>query len=118
MKSVLLRMAWIAGAAAIGWCVGWMVGFIGTSRREASYYPFLAEHVLLPHHVPKYAGGVSLRFAMVHDVIHERYPRATSARYRERERLLREKLATLAADDPAEFPLADDLAGSLDRLGR
>ena len=41
-----------------------------------------------------------------------------TCRNRERERIPREKLAKLDADDPAGFPLADNLAAALDRLGR
>ncbi|QJW95501.1 hypothetical protein [Frigoriglobus tundricola] len=72
----------------------------------------------LPHHVPQYAGGVSLRYAMVHDVIHERFPKHGPAHYRERNRLTTHALAALAPDAPAAFPLADDLAAGLERLGR
>src|SRR5262245_47804261 len=46
----------------------------------------------LPHHVPKYADGVSLRFAMVHDVIHERFPRHGKVYYQERNRRVRQEL--------------------------
>src|SRR5262245_41322264 len=46
----------------------------------------------LPHHFPKYPGGVSLRFAMVHDVIHERFPWHGRAYYEERNRRVREAL--------------------------
>jgi hypothetical protein len=55
---------------------------------------------------------------MVHDVIHERYARPGPAHYRERNGLTEQKLAALAPDDPAAFPLHDDLAVGLERLGR
>lgn len=71
-----------------------------------------------PHFVPKYAGGVSLRFAMVHDVIHERYPVRGPAYYRERDRIVREKLKTLPPDSQEAFDLTDDLGVGLDKLGR
>src|SRR5438067_2509908 len=116
--ALLGRLALLAIAAAIGLGAGFVGGSIGYLGRPPADFPFLAEAIPLPHHVPKYAGGVSLRFAMVHDILHERYPRAGPARYRQRERLLRDNLAKFAPDDPAGFPLADDLAGSLDRLGR
>jgi hypothetical protein len=113
------RLAVIALMALVGRGVGWFVGaMIGESASRSSSYPLLAELHPLPHHVPKYAGGVSFRFAMVHDIIHERYPKHGSAHYRERDRLTREKLAKLAPDDPARFSLADDLAAGLERLGR
>lgn len=71
-----------------------------------------------PHFAPKFEGGVSLRFAMVHDVIHERYPVRGPAYYRERDRLAREKLKTIPPDSQEAFDLADDLGVGLDKLGR
>ncbi len=77
----------------------------------------------LPQHIPKYEGGVSLRFAMVHDVIHERFARHGSAYYTERNRRARLALATerskQGADkpSPAYFALFDDLGAGLDYLG-
>jgi hypothetical protein len=36
-------------------------------------YQDVARDFPLPHHVPQYAGGLSFRFAMIHDVLHERF---------------------------------------------
>ncbi len=72
----------------------------------------------MPHFAPKYKGGVSLRYAMVHDVIHERFPVHGPAYYRERDRQARERLKVLPADSQEAFDLTDDLAVGLDRLGR
>ncbi|MDX2035160.1 MAG: hypothetical protein SFX72_00815 [Isosphaeraceae bacterium] len=74
--------------------------------------------IVLPHHVPQYRDGISLRFAMLHDVIHERFPKHGSAYYEARERAVRARLAALTSDDPARFPLLDDLAVGLDRQGK
>jgi len=104
--------------AAVGFGVSWFVRSVLNQQSSRAEFSFLAQSVPLPHHVPKYAGGLSFRFAMAHDVLHERYARSGPARHRERERLTRAKLAKLADDDPARFPLADDLAAALDRLGR
>jgi hypothetical protein len=41
---------------------------------------------------------------MVHDVIHERYPKYGPAHYRERNRLTREKLAALARTTRRPYP--------------
>lgn len=112
------RIVVTAIAAAVGWGVGWMVGAAAAVFPRRSDYPFLAEYTALPHQVPKYPDGVSFRFAMAHDVIHERFSKHGPAHYRERDRLTREKLAKLPADDPARFPLEDDLAAGLERLGR
>ena len=49
----------------------------------------------LPHHVPRHAGNLTLRFAMVHDVIHERFPRHGSAFYAERNRQVRRMIGRL-----------------------
>ena len=55
---------------------------------------------------------------MVHDVIHERFPKHGPDYYKERDRRTRERLATLSEADPARFPLLDDLGVGLERLGR
>ncbi len=111
------RLLALACAAGLGYVVGQAGAGVYHIRSRPERYPFLVEEVPLPHHVPEYAGGVSLRFAMVHDVIHERFPKHGPAYYRERDRLTRAKLASLAADDPARFPLLDDLATGAERLG-
>jgi hypothetical protein len=106
------RLIWTGFAAVAGFAAAAALVWQRTEPpRRPVYYP-------LPHHVPKYPGGVSFRFAMVHDVLHERYPKHGPAHYQERNRLTREKLAGLPADDPAAFPLTDDLAAGLARLGK
>jgi hypothetical protein len=49
-------------------CIGGAVFF--HLKREPK-----TESVPLPHHVPKSPNAASFRFAMAHDVIHERYPK-------------------------------------------
>ncbi len=78
----------------------------------------------LPHHIPKYPDGVSLRFAMVHDVLHERYARHGKEYYQERNRRVRRELETLKPQPTVEaesteryFSLLDDLGAGLDHLG-
>jgi hypothetical protein len=105
-------------AAGCGWVGGCTGGSIGHLLPQPANYPFLAEYTPLPHHVPRYPGGVSLRFAMVHDVIHERFPKHGRAHYAERDRLTRAKLNALHQDDRARFPLLDDLGAGLERLGK
>jgi hypothetical protein len=68
-----------------------------------------------PHHIPKSPGGVSLRFAMVQDVIHERFARHGPEYYRERNRRVRELLNRLPAED--RYALLDDLGAGLNHLG-
>ena len=79
-----------AGAFVLGGCGG----FVSTLHSPPA--PNLAVHYHLPHHLPKYPAGLSFRFAMAHDVIHERYPRHGPAYLRERERrrwqVLRERV--------------------------
>lgn len=112
------RLAWVTAAAALGLFAGCVGGSLRHLLPRSADYPFLAARVPLPHHVPQYAGGLSLRYAMVQDVIHERFPKHGPAHYRERNRLTRQKLAALPPVDAAAFPLADDLAAGLERLGR
>jgi tetratricopeptide (TPR) repeat protein len=105
-------------AALLGAGVGWVIGIVGHIVPRMANYPFLVRYVPLPHHVPERAGGTAFRFAMAHDVLHERFPRHGPAYYRERNRVTRQKLAALPADDLAAFPLTDDLASGLARLGQ
>jgi hypothetical protein len=108
-------LAVVAVLALVGLCAGLVVGFFHRlpgqpPRYEVQEYP-------LPYHVPKYEGGVSLRFAMVHDVIHERFPRHGEAYYRERNRLARQALADKQEPhSAADLALFDDLGAGLDYL--
>ncbi len=115
MRLALLILALIFGS--IAGCIGyksadlsWSLGRPkpGLPTRPTPY----------PHYAPKFAGGVSLRFAMVHDVLHERYPVRGPAYYRERDRIVREKLKSLPPDSQDAFDLTDDLGVGLDKLGR
>ena len=61
---------------------------------------------------------MAFRFAMAHDVIHERYPKHGPAFYLERERLARERLKVLPPDSDEAFAYTDDICAGLDRLGK
>jgi len=54
-------------------------------RVEEKAYP-------LPHHFAKYPGNLTFRFAMAHDVIHERFPHHGPAFYRARNREVEQAL--------------------------
>ena len=106
--------------------VGAFVGLwlAATERFPAPTPPWIKTAYPYPHHVSKYPGGVSLRFAMVHDVLHERFPRHGREYYVERNRLAREALGkapNLQTADRATqekyFSLMDDLGVGLDLLG-
>src|SRR5207249_226525 len=114
-KSMLvLRFVGLIIAALGGAFVGSLVAATyGTHTRPVGEFP-------LPHHIPKYAGGVSLRFAMVHDVLHERYPRHGRAYYEERNRITAIALNDAATKRPldvgpsaGEYALMDDLGVGL-----
>jgi hypothetical protein len=78
----------------------------------------------LPHHVPKHPGGISLRFAMVHDVLHERYPRHGRAYHAARNKRTLRELAKkegwqpFGQRDANYLALLDDLGAGLDQLGQ
>ena len=116
------QVALVGGLAVVGWCLGWVIGSVLVIRVLAGLrsdrFEFLAERVALPHHVPEHPGGASLRFAMVQDVLTERFARHAPEFYAERNRLVAEKLGALVADDPARLPLLDDLGVGLERLGK
>ncbi|HVK12481.1 MAG TPA: hypothetical protein VM597_27270 [Gemmataceae bacterium] len=98
-------------------CVGCIGGgCAGTSGTSYSYTePY---YDTLPHHVARTPDALSFRFAMVHDVVHERFPKHGPAFYRERDHRARAKLATLPPDSDEALALLDDIGAGLDRLGR
>ena len=91
-RGVRLLLALLAGAVAF--VPGCLAGS-GLARLEWAQQ---IESAPLPHHVPKSPNAATFRFAMAHDVIHERYPKHGPAFYRERERLARAKLARISED--------------------
>lgn len=97
---------------------GFIVTAIGVHYlRLATPEPVL-QYRILPHQEPKFPGAATFRFAMVHDVVHERFPKHGPAYYIERERLARERLTHVSPDSDDAFGLMDDIAAGLDRLGK
>lgn len=92
--------------------LGAVVGAASLPRAEKTYPR--------AYTIPHVAGGTSLRIAMIHDVLHERYPKHGEAWYRERERRAREAIARLEGAGPTDELLdhMDDLASALDRQHR
>lgn len=71
----------------IGAIAGWaMLGFVAGAAIGGAVLPKLTYYYPLAHQIPKLAGGASLRLAMVHDVLHDRFPRHGPAYYREQKR--------------------------------
>ncbi|MFL5339458.1 MAG: hypothetical protein ACJ8F7_04755 [Gemmataceae bacterium] len=107
------RLFFMLLAAAVAFVPGCLASLIitGGIRRPV-------ESVPLPHHVPKSPHAASFRFAMAHDVIHERYPKHGPAFYRERERKARERLTQISPDSDEAFALYDDIGVGFDRQGR
>jgi hypothetical protein len=110
-------------AALVGAWVGIAFGYL--TPPELELYPVRAYEYPLPHQTPKYPGGISLRFAMVHDVLHERFASHGPAYYRERNRLVRRALEESKAArerkgklSAREFALLDDLGVGLDSVGK
>jgi hypothetical protein len=103
-------------------CLGGFIGFIVSLFLDPGVLSSRKEkvHVLpMPHLFPKYPGGITLRFAMVHDVLHERYARHGRDYYIERNRRARESLKTLSDESPdteKAFALMDDLGVGLDSV--
>jgi hypothetical protein len=118
MSVSLSRAAGLAVIAIFAGCGGGAGLIVGHIYRLPGQRPGpeIVEYPL-PHHIPKYEGGISLRFAMVHDVLHERYPRHGEAYYRERNRLVRQELADRKGRlNDASLALFDDLGAGLDAL--
>ncbi|MDA1230280.1 MAG: hypothetical protein O2856_05860, partial [Planctomycetota bacterium] len=114
------RLVWIGLilSGLFGGCTGWVSSTVSHVLPNPERYDFLAKRVPSPHHVPQYAGGVSLRFAMVQDVLHERFPKHSPVWYEARNRHTLELLNHHRENAPARGPLIDDLAVAFDRLGR
>jgi hypothetical protein len=107
-KSVPAGIIELVVAFALGLLAGsWLTG------RELEWF---GRPLAYPHVVPKSKDVVSLRFAMVHDVLHERFPKHGKAWYLERNRLVSKKLDGKLGD-PALEPLVDDLAVGLEFAG-
>ncbi len=123
------RITLVVKVVAMG-LVGALVGSIASCTglvlpadyaRRVIVYP-------LPHHFPKYPGGVTFRYAMAHDVIHERYTHHGKAYYAERNRRVLQALGangeSAAGKDVApeaaekHFALLDDLGAGYEALGR
>jgi hypothetical protein len=109
----------IALMAILGGVLGLCAGIPFSLRRA----PTVRKTLPLPHHFLHYPNGVSLRFAMAHDVIHERFPWHGPAYYEERNRRAREALKDEKTKDDGKpsaryWDLLDDLAVGLDRLGK
>jgi len=107
-------------AGAVGACIGLLVAFL----TGLSWLPPVDSGSLpYPHVVPPSKGGVSLRFAMVHDVLHERLSRHGQAYYKERNRRARLALDELKGHQqagqppPKYFDLLDDLGVGLELAG-
>jgi hypothetical protein len=113
-KVLLASVVGMIGGAIVD-AAGWMPR---APRPEppAKVYP-------LPHLIPKYPDGIALRLAMVHDVLHERFPKHGPAYYQQRNRDVREELAKLeqsmldSRSADRYFSLLDDLGAGLDRIG-
>ncbi len=112
------RIIAVVTMALIGFLVSGCLSMARHVTAAAGQYWFLAQDVPLPHHVPRYRGGLSFRFAMVHDVLHERFERHGNSFYEERNRMNARQLEEMPADNPARWPLMDDLAAGLDRISR
>jgi len=111
--------------AGVGFVVGCIFAGCNALPPSLSAWYSTRREFPLPHHFPKYPEGISLRFAMVHDVLHERYARHGKPYYTERNRSVRQELATpktpaqaYASKSKPEFALRDDLGAGLDFLGQ
>ncbi|QDU64134.1 hypothetical protein Pan216_50230 [Planctomycetes bacterium Pan216] len=105
-------------AALIGGVIGCIVSFQSAPREQ--------QYVLIPapHLIAKTPEATPLHFAMVHDVLHQRYPVHGSSYYLARNRARREALrsedARRSANEPpslAYLTNMDDLAVGHERLG-
>jgi hypothetical protein len=118
---IVLTLCGLSLCTCLGCCTGLIAHLNNVLPLEKERPPHIYPY---PHHIPKQPDGISLRFAMVHDVVHERFPRHGTAYYLERNRRVRQNLADLkqrgdADGRPSEqyFALLDDLAVGLEFVG-
>ena len=107
--SFLGRSLALIAAAVVGAIVG-----LALVRQYSEQF---GRPLAYPHVVPKTKDVVALRFAMVHDVLHERFPKHGAAYYQERNRVVRKKLDGLKAGEVGYESLIDDLAVGLEFTG-
>ncbi len=117
MTDAAIRLACVAGVAIVAFVVAFVVGAVAGGRSEVDF-DAATRYAPLPHRVPSREGGLAFRFAMAHDVLHERYPRSGPAYHRERVRVTRAEMAKYDPDAPISFTLTDDLAAAHARLGQ
>lgn len=103
---------------------GFVVGVLVSGSYQPTIFSMYApEQGPLPHQLSKYEGGISLRYAMVHDVIHERFPMHGRVYYEHRNAVVREELKRLESQGTTTQPLdkywdlMDDLAVGHVHLG-
>ncbi len=132
MKSFKLVVLWILSVLFSGLLGVFVIGLrtepevsdlqkLFTWRKHVSR----TRKVPLPHQVPPSDDVLSLRFAMVHDVLTERYRRHSDAWYRKRNENVRKKIEKLNQKNVTDqdvrtklFNLYDDLGVGLERLGK
>jgi len=104
----------------LGACVA-LLGMSISGGANVALVKYLPEALPAPHTIARVEGRTSLRLAMVHDVLHERYTVHSPAYY---ERLLREgqkklaKLPTSGPLKPAQLDAYDLASVALDKLQR
>lgn len=119
---------WSLVAALLCLPIGAILLVVHLSYTVPLQLPSLAEPpkqaLPLPHSIPREEGQIALRLAMVHDVIHERYPRHSPAWYEARNHLSRQQIAEsqeqhgAATSEPERLAAMDDLSVALDHLGQ
>lgn len=103
-------------------CLGGILGMVSATLWNP--LPFSPRERLVPaaYCVPRVKGGTSLRLAMVHDILHERYLRHGEAWYQAQVDLARKQLAENSGGGDAarlaRFDAMDDLAVGLIMLHR
>jgi hypothetical protein len=107
-------LGWVLGMAVAGFFLGCCFTPMLSGAIFGPIEPLRRTVHAPAYHVPKNPGAASLRFAMVHDVVHERFLRHGPAFYRERNKRAREALAKGKGDADA---LTDDLGVGLSSLG-
>lgn len=91
---------------------GCFPGFIFVADRKITD-PRAEKFIPLPHHFPENPDDLTFRFAMVHDVIHERYRKHGEEYYREKDRKSRQKLQSLLPGSKETLEVLDDLSSGL-----
>ncbi|MCH8047110.1 MAG: tetratricopeptide repeat-containing protein, partial [Planctomycetes bacterium] len=112
IPTLMSRLRKVLLAATVGAVVGLILGYLG----HLSYRPVYVQ-VPPPHHRSKQYAGTALRFAMVHDTLHQRFFKHGKAYFEERNKVSLAAMEKEIPEGTIDVQPSDDYFDHLDNLG-